>query len=146
ALWVLARFPDSQVVAFDIEQRMLGMLSRRAERLGEQRRRLIVAHGDLRVPEILTRLDSGQALAMAEQSFDAVVVGAALEHAPLHATLERLTRLLRPGGVFLNLGVRPGPAVAVLEHLYRFRSYAPNEILQSLRRLGFVDVRVLRLM
>ncbi len=145
-LWFLARFPGSEVVAFDIDRQMLAVLGRSARRLGPLRRRLIVAQGDLRAPDVLTRLDSGQALALVAQSFDVVLVGAALEHAPLDASIGRLARLLRPGGLFLNVGVRPGPTAAVLARLYRFRPYAPAEILESLRRLGFVDRRVLPLM
>jgi SAM-dependent methyltransferase len=145
ALWFLARFPDSEVIAFDIDRQMLAVLGRSARRLGEVRRHLIVAHGDLRAPDVLTRLDSGQALALVAHSFDAVLVGAALEHAPLNASIGRLARLLRPGGVFLNLGVRPGPTATVLARLYRFRPYSTAEILQSLRRFGFVDMRVLPL-
>lgn len=144
-LWFLERFQDSEVVAFDIDRQMLAVLGRRARRLGQARRRLIVAHGDLRAPDLLTRLDSSQALALSAHSFDAVLVGAALEHAPLDASIGRLARLLRPGGVFLNLGVRPGPTGAVLARIYRFRPYAPAEILESLRRAGLGDVRVLPL-
>jgi SAM-dependent methyltransferase len=145
ALWFLARFPESEVIAFDIDRQMLAVLGRSARRLGEARRRLIVAHGDLQAPDVLTRLDTGQALALVAHSFDAVLVGAALEHAPLDASIGRLARLLRPGGVFLNVGVRPGPTATVLARLYRFRPYSTAEILQSLRRFGFVDMRVLPL-
>jgi hypothetical protein len=94
---------------------------------------------------VLTRLDSGQGLALLAHSFDAVMVGAALEHAPLDVAIGRLASLLRPGGLFLNLGVRPGPTASVLSRVYRFRPYAPTEILESLRRYGFVDRRVLPL-
>lgn len=145
ALWCLERFPESEVVAFDIDRQMLAVLARSARRLGERRRHLVVAVGDLRAPDLLTRLDTGQAVALGEQSFDAVVVGAALEHVPLDASVERLARLLRPGGVFLNLGVRPGPTAALLGRLYHFRPYTTSEIRWSLRRLGFLDVQVRRL-
>jgi len=137
-LWALKRLPDSEVVAFDIDRKMLAMLSRRAERLGENRRRLVVAHGDLRAPGVLIRLDDGQVLVLGPRTFDAVVVGAALEHVPL-------ARLLRPGGVFLNLGIRPGPTGTVLARLYRCHTYSPDEIFRSLRSFGFVDIRALRL-
>ena len=145
ALWFLARFPESEVIAFDIDRQMLAVLGRSARRLGEARRRLIVAHGDLQAPDILTRLDTGQALALVAHSFDAVLVGAALEHAPLDASLSRLGRLLRPGGIFLNMGVRPGATGTILARVYRFRPYTTTEILSSLRGLGFVDEHVLRL-
>jgi hypothetical protein len=96
-LWCLRRFPESEVVAFDIDRRMLGVLSRTARRrLGAERRRLLVAHGDLRAPAVVTRLDTGQAVALAAQTFDAVLVGAAREHVPLDASVEALARLRRP--------------------------------------------------
>jgi SAM-dependent methyltransferase len=144
SLWFLRRFPDSQVIAFDIDRQMLAVLARSARRLGELRHRLTVAHGDLRAPDRLTRLDTGRAVVLAEHSFDAVLVGAALEHVPLEGTLERLARLLRPGGLFLNLGVRPGPPGEMLGRIYRFRPYTPGEILRFLARLGFVDAGELR--
>ena len=144
SLWFLRRFPDSQVVAFDIDRQMLKVLSRSAGRLDEVRHRLTVAHGDLRAPDILTRLDTGQALILAEHSFDTVVVGAALEHVPLEGTLERLSRLLRPGGLFLNLGIRPGAPGDMLGRIYRFRPYTTGEILRFLGHLGFVDAGELR--
>lgn len=145
SLWFLRRFPDSQVVAFDIDRQMLAVLARSARRLDEGRHRLTVAHGDLRAPSVLTRLDSGHAVILAEHSFDAVVVGAALEHVPLEGTLERLARLLRPGGLFLNLGIRPGPPGAMLGRIYRFQPYTTGEIPRFLSLLGFVDVSVRRL-
>ena len=145
ALWFLRRFSTTQVVAFDIDRQMLAVLLRGARRLGDPHRRLVVALGDLRAPDALTHVETGQSLALGEKSFDAVVVGAALEHAPLDASLNRLARLLRPGGVFLNLGVRPGATATVLARVYRFRPYTTSEILSSLRSLGFVDEHVLRL-
>jgi SAM-dependent methyltransferase len=82
-------------------------------------------------------------VALAEHSFDAVLIGAALEHVPLEIALERLVRLLRPGGLFLNMGIRPGPPGAMLGRLYRFRPYTTGEILRRLKQLGFVDTGVL---
>ncbi|HKA60779.1 MAG TPA: class I SAM-dependent methyltransferase [Methylomirabilota bacterium] len=144
-LWFLRQFPGAEVVAFDIDRQMLAVLARRARRLGDLRHRLTVAHGDLRIPEVLTRTDTGQAIVLAPRSFDAVMVGAALEHVPLDVSLEHLARLLRPGGLFLNLGMRQGPSSAMLGRLYRFRPYTTGEIRRRLGRLGFVDVHTLRL-
>jgi SAM-dependent methyltransferase len=134
------------VVAFDIDRQMLAVLARHARRLGELRHRLIVAHGDLQAPTVLTQTETGQVIVLAEKSFDVVMVGAALEHVPLDLSLERLARLLRPGGLFLNVGMRPGPPSAVLGRLYRFQPYTTGEIRRLLQRLGFVDVHVLPLM
>jgi SAM-dependent methyltransferase len=144
-LWFLRRFPDAEVTAFDIDRGMLAVLGRSARRVGVARERLIIALGDLRVPEVLTRLDTGQSLRLDERRFDAVIVGAALEHVPLEACVGQLARLLRSGGVFLNLGVRPGPTATVLSRVYRFRPYTTDEVRRSLHRLGFADIQVLRL-
>lgn len=145
ALWCLRRFPECEVVAFDIDRQMLGVLARSARRRGEGRRRLLVAQGDLRAPDVVTRLDTGETCALDAQSFDAVLVGAALEHVPLDVSVPALVRLLRPGGVFVNLGVRPGPPAALLSKIYHFRPYATDEVGFALRRLGFRDVQVRRL-
>jgi SAM-dependent methyltransferase len=144
-LWFLRRFPEADVIAFDIDRRMLAVLGRSARRLSTARGRLVVAHGDLRLPDVLTRVDTGQSLRLVDGSFDAVIVGAALEHVPLDASVGRLARLLRSGGVFLNLGVRPGPTATVLSRVYRFRPYTTDEVRRSLQRLGFADIQVLRL-
>jgi len=143
--WFLRRFPDAEVVAFDIDRRMLAVLGRSAQRFSAARGRLTVAHGDLRSPDVLTRFDTERSLRLVEVTFDAVIVGAALEHVPLDASVGRLVRLLRSGGVFLNLGVRPGPTATVLSRVYRFRPYTTDEIRRSLQRLGFADIQVLRL-
>ena len=145
ALWFLRRFPECEVVAFDIDEKMLAVLGRAARRHGHGPSRLTVARGDLRAPDIVTSVDTGRAVRLAPRSFDAVVVGAALEHVPAEASLERLGPLVRPGGTFLNLGVRPGPAGAMLARVYDFRVHPPAEIFRCLTRLGFVDVRVVRL-
>jgi len=144
ALWFLRRFADAEVVAFDIDWQMLAVLERSARRAGHAVQRLTVARGDLRAPDVLTRVGTGQTVALGEKSFDAVVVGAALEHTSLDAALGRLTRLLRPGGVFLNMGVRTGPTGAVLARAFRFRPYTTAEVVGSLRRVGLADARVLR--
>lgn len=145
ALWCLRRFPECEVVAFDIDRQMLGVLARSARRLGDRGARLVVAQGDLRSPDVVTRLDTGRAWPLDAESFDAVIVGAALEHVPLDASMAALVRLLRSGGVFVNLGVRPGPPAALLARIYHFRPYATEEVRGALRRLDFRDVQVRRL-
>jgi len=145
AFWFLRRFPEARVVAFDVDRRMLEVMRRAAQALGRDAARLVIAEGDLQQPDRLTRFDDGRPLALADQSFDAIAVGAALEHVALEPTLERLHRLLKRDGRLLILGIRRGGAASVLGLVYRFRPYSVREVRQALTAAGYVDVSVQRL-
>lgn len=144
SLWLLRRFPDAQVTAFDIDRKMLAVAARRARRLPGARGRLTLAEGDLAAPRRL-RGARGAPIVLADESFDLVVIGAALEHVPLAPTLEALYRLLKRGGLFLNLGVRDASAAVVLGAMYQFRPYRTGELLDALRTAGFAGASVARL-
>ena len=145
AFYLLRRFPDAEVVAFDIDPKMLAVMERLAHARGLGFDRLTIAVGDLRHPHRVRRLGDGGALELAEASFDGIFVSGALEHVPLFETLPRLVKLLKPGGIFLNLGVKRNPAGAVLGMVYRFRPYRTAELQEALSQAGLEDIRVIRL-
>lgn len=145
AFWFLRRFPEAQVVAFDVDRKMLEVMRRAARRRRALADRLVIAEGDLRGPGRLTRLDDGRPLGLPDGAFDVVAVGAALEHVPLRETLRRLHRLLAPGGRLVILGVREGQAAALLGRVFRFRPYPLREVRHALQDAGFDDIRVERL-
>jgi SAM-dependent methyltransferase len=144
AFWFLRRFAEAEVIAFDLDRKMLEVMRRTARRrtLGD---RLVIAEGDLRGPGRLTGLDDGRPLSLPAGAFDVIAVGAALEHVPLRNTLAHLHRLLAPGGQLVILGVREGGAAAVLGRLFRFRPYPVREVRHALEEAGFGSVRVERL-
>ena len=127
-----------------MDRKMLQVMRRTARRR-TLANRLVIAEGDLRGPGRLTRLDDGRPLSLSAGAFDVVAVGAALEHVPLRETLERLHRLLAPGGRLVILGVREGQAAALLGRLFRFRPYPVPEVRHALQETGFDDIRVERL-
>jgi SAM-dependent methyltransferase len=142
AYYLLRRLPRAEVVAFDVDRRMLAVMRRSARRRPELAARLTIAEGDLGAPERLRRLDDGRTLAAPPAGYDAITVGAALEHVPLLETLERLHGLLRPGGLLLVLGIRAGPPGAILGQLYRFRPYRFPQLRDAMEKAGFGDIWV----
>jgi SAM-dependent methyltransferase len=140
--WMLRRFAGAEIVAFDVDGGMLERLATAAARWEGAAWRLTIARGDLNRPERLTRFDNGRELTLAPESVHAIFVGAALEHASLDDALQGLFRLLRPGGILLNLGVRQSVAMAVLSRVYRFHLYPPNRVLAAFKRAGYADVRL----
>lgn len=145
SLWLLRRFPDAHVTAFDIDRKMLAVAARRARRIAGARGRLTLAQGDLAAPRRL-RGSRGEPILLSDESFDLIVIGAALEHVPLTQALKGLYGLLKPGGHFLNVGVRDAGAAVVLGAVYHFRPYRTGELLDALERAGFSGASVAPLM
>lgn len=138
------RFPSAEICAFDIDENMLSEMERLIAR-ERFRPNVILTKGDLRNPSRLTVTKTGQPIFVPRDYFDAVCVSGALEHAPLGESVRRLAKLLKPGGIFFNLGIRRNPAGAVLAMVYRFRPYAVAEMRHALSDAGLEQIRVLRL-
>jgi len=144
AFWLLRRFPDARVLAFDVDPGMLAIARRTAARF-KRDGRLELALGDLRRADRVTRIADGRPIGLAPGSFDGIFVGAALEHVPLQETVRRLGALLRPAGLLLVLAVREGGMGAALGHLYRFRPYPLSHLHAALSGSGLVEIRTVPL-
>jgi SAM-dependent methyltransferase len=142
--WLLDRFPDVRVVAFDIDPAMVKVAAHTAARSYEGAH-LELALGDLRTPDRLVRVADGRPLMVDPGTYDGVLIGAALEHVPLLETLEKVRDLLRPGGRLLILGVRQGGMGPVLGHLFRFRPYSLRQLHAAASACGLVEFRTIRL-
>ena len=143
--YLAGRFPRAEICAFDIDVNMLRAMERQLTGGRGERRNIVIAEGDLGAPERLHLLRTRRTITIPERYFDAILVSGALEHVPLGETVAKLARLLKPGGIFFNLGVRRNPAGAVLGMVYRFRPYRIAEMRSSCERAGLEDIRVLRL-
>ena len=138
-------FPDAEITAFDIDPAMLRAMRRIMEREIPSASRITIGRGDLKTPERFEPFPEGKTVAVPERSYDCVAVSGALEHVPLEESVVRLTRLLKPGGIFFNLWVRRNPVGAVLGMVYRFRPYSVLEMRRACAAAGLADIRVLRL-
>ncbi|HBT81511.1 hypothetical protein A2757_01195 [Candidatus Giovannonibacteria bacterium RIFCSPHIGHO2_01_FULL_48_47] len=143
ALYLAKRFPDIEIYASDIDRRMLREMALLTQEEGIDNVRLF--QNDLNTPEILDDFYTKQAFNVPPDFFDAVITSGALEHVPVEVVIPRLASLLRPGGMFLNLGVRRNPAGAVLAMVYKFKPHSLDEIRRICRDSGLSDIRTLRL-
>ena len=73
-------------------------------------------------------------LPFADDSFDLIVTSGALEYVPLEDGLSEMARVLIPGGYFLHLPVRVSVMSRLLEWVYRFKAYPPQELAENTNR------------
>lgn len=146
ALYLAKRFPDAQIYATDIDEEMLEAMERNLRDEKIDRNKLIIAQSDLRNPKLLKIIGAKEPTLLPEDFFDAVFVSGALEHIELKLALCELYKLLKPKGLFLNLGVRRNPTGAVLGMIYKFRPYKISEIHKALEDAGFQEIKVLKLL
>ena len=145
ARYLARRYPDAEIYASDIDIKMLLEMERIIKREGIERERFIIAEGDLASPEKMRNTKNGEVIKIPEGYFDAIIVSAALEHVSLNQTLFALKRILKPSGTFLNIGMRDNPAGAILSMMYHCRPYQISEMRRACERVGFGDIRLLRL-
>lgn len=144
ALYLARRFPIAEIYAADIDRNMLGEMAEIAKREG-LRERLAIVESDLCQPERMREVTNGREFSVPPGHFDLITVSGALEHVPLGETLGKLHRLLKPGGLLLNIGLRKNPAGAVLGLMYHCRPYEISELRRAFAAAEFTDIRVLRL-
>lgn len=139
------RFPAARVIATDIDPAMLRELAELRDKQKFSAERLRIAEGDLGTPAVVRFLNASQSTMLPDRSFDAVVVSGSLEHVALNASVARLVKLLKPGGMFFNLGMRRSPVGAALGMIYRYRPYTLAEMRNAAIGAGLSDIRVIRL-
>jgi len=143
ARYLARRFPRAKIYATDIDKSMLREM-RRLIANDRTNGNVTLAVSDLENPGRLELLD-GALCTIPEHSLDAVTVSGALEHVPLEASVAALTRLLKPGGIFFNLGMRRTPAGAVLGMVYHAKPYTLAEIRRAYTHSSLDNIRALRL-
>ncbi len=108
----------ARITAFDLSRRSLHTARRAARRRARDGAR--------------HRCDFLQANALAlpfaDESFDFVATSGVLEYLPLDKGMAEFARVLRPGGYFFHIPVRPSPATTMLEFMFRFKAHPPAEI------------------
>ena len=73
-------------------------------------------------------------LPFADETFDFIATSGALEYVSLRDGLGELSRVLKSGGHLFHLPVRPAPASAFLELLFRFKTHPPREVDENTER------------
>ncbi len=87
---ILKKFPKSQIVAFDLNNKMVEKMRENLHRYGFEKRAAVF------VGDVLGNIFDK------EQYFDLVVTGGVLEYVDIRRAVQNLTRYLSIGGYFLN--------------------------------------------
>jgi len=143
AIYLAKRFPDIKIYAADIDLRMLEETDKIIKEEGIAN--ISLFQSDLNIPHSLNDFKLERELNLPENFFDAIITSGVLEHVQIDLVIPRLVSLIRPGGMFLNLGVRRNPAGAVLGMVYKFKPHSLEEIRKHCRHSGLTDIRTLRL-
>jgi SAM-dependent methyltransferase len=139
---LLRRFPEAEVVAFDLDPQMLSRMAWGAARQRVSPARLTLARGNLDRPDRLRHFPSRHPIQLSSEAFELIVVGAALEYAALERALTGLHRLLAPGGLLVNLGFRPSRAIMTLGRINtRFAPHDTARLGEAFAAAGFCDIR-----
>jgi demethylmenaquinone methyltransferase/2-methoxy-6-polyprenyl-1,4-benzoquinol methylase len=102
----LRQMPDALVTAIDLAEPMLVLLRKKAAAKGESE--IVIERGDV------------EALAFADNSFDGVTIGFGTRNfTSLPMAFREIHRVLKPGGVFVNLELAR-PRAFPMKQLYRF--------------------------
>lgn len=129
---LLEKFPSAQVVAFDVDEKMVEQFQQKITQWPlTKQKQLKVSTDDL-------------FKFSAVDKFDLIVTGGVLESVPLQSAILRLKSLLAPNGFLLNIALKKN---WFTEHLlgraFNIRPYTLAENRESLFRAGFTKVDIL---
>ncbi len=146
ALFLAKQFPEITIFACDLDVKMLAKLSAVARRERINQNRFIVAQSDLKNPHALLVLETNQRLNLPNEHFDLILTSASLEHAPLFETVARFQKLLKPGGIFLNVGMKTNPMGKILGKIYDFKPHSIADINSACKAAGFNEITTAKLL
>lgn len=122
---ILKKFPKSQVVAFDLNEKMVEKMKKNLERYGLEKRATVF------VGDVLKNISNE------ERDFDLIVTGGVLEYVDIRRAVKNLTRYIQKDGYFLNSPVRDNWLVNVLAILFRFKPHTAQENIITFTQNGF---------
>jgi len=143
SFYLAQRFPDSEIYASDVDVKMLCEMERLLKKDGGAN--IAIYESDLKTPERLSEPRSHEVLTLPPDFFDLIAVSGALEHVPLAETAAKLSRLLKPGGIFFNLAMRKDAAGAILALMYEVKPYTLQEMRRAFEEAGLEAISVHRL-
>ena len=102
-LTLLQIFPNADLLSTDIQNHFLEKLDKNIKKLNVDNNRINVGVSDISMPHVVT-LDSGEQLIHDEEEFDFICAGANIGYgASPEESIKQLYKMLKPGGVILNL-------------------------------------------
>ena len=138
------RFPQSELIATDLEPNFLQATLANADRRGIDKNRIQVGVADISTPQHMTTLDN-DSKTLDDESFSIVCVGAVVGYADdTEQSIRQLIRLLIPGGTLINIEMNESPTGRFVSHRYHYRNI-PLSRMQAVMRDEGCDVKFSRL-
>ena len=141
SLSFLERWPDAHFVATETDGWMLLAAARAAQKKGISTDKLELGEADMNNPQIITFLDREESIRLRPESFDLIITSTTLERTDLEASLPVLLRLLKPGGYFMNFGVRGNIVGKILSFFYHFSIVPETTLSDALKVNRCIDIR-----
>jgi ubiquinone/menaquinone biosynthesis C-methylase UbiE len=132
-LHFLERFPESELLATDLEPNFLDATLANADRRSILRSRIQTGVADISRPESV-RLKDGTTMTLNDQAFNVNCVGAVLGYAAdTAAALRTLVRLLEPGGILINVEMNESPSGRFVSRRYHYSNMSLQQMQNVLR-------------
>lgn len=120
-LTLLQIFPNANLLSTDIKNHFLDKLDENIKKLNVNGNRINVGVSDISVPGVVT-LDSGEQLIHEEEEFDIICAGANIGYgASPEESIKHLYKMLKPGGMILNLEMNTRFWGRSISALYNYR-------------------------
>lgn len=136
-LQLLERFPDSSLLATDIEKNFLNETVLNSKKRNIDAKRVSVGFSDINMPGKVEKSDGSMAI-LAERSFDIVSVGAALGYSTdQERTVKELLSLVGPGGYFIDIDMNKGLIARIVASNYHYQMMMTEKIKNIIGNEGF---------
>lgn len=135
-LHFLQRFPNSELVATDLEPNCLRSTLNNADSRNLHATRICCGTADISHPSQLTLLN-GSSLSLETGSFQIICLGAVVGYANCTETsIRELVSLLAPGGILINLEMNESPSGKFVSRQYHYSNIALTRMKQVLQDSG----------
>ncbi|MSU55512.1 MAG: class I SAM-dependent methyltransferase [Candidatus Taylorbacteria bacterium] len=121
---ILKRFPNAQVVAFDLNQGMTEKMKNNLASHGFENRAQVF------VGNVLENINTD------ERDFDLIITGGVLEYVEIKQAVQNLTRYLRSSGYFLNSAVRDNWLGNLLAKWFGFTPHSSEKNISAFEENG----------
>ena len=138
AFYLAKRFPNIEIYASDLDLKMLKEAEAIAKKEGINNVNFF--QNDLNFPGDLYELERGKRVSVSGQFFKAVITSGVLEHVDIKKVIPKLSDLMLPGGMFLNIGVKKNPMVSIFEIMYKFKPNSMEEIKYLCLKSGLDEI------
>ena len=132
---LLQRFPNARIIGLDISEEMLKQYKTKFPTI-----QAII--GDFNKEAAFRSFPGKKPVTL--DSFDLIVsTGAVSEYGELHKALPRIYKLLKKGGVFVNIGVEDNILGRLIAKAWYFTPTSRQRFMTACRNAGFSKIRLL---